>query len=591
MVYSVLYICYLEMDDAEKTSLIKPTSLDLRHSNNVMIDKTMVIQPECLNDSDNTSAVSSMIVCSTLSDTTITSVDPVEPQATLTISEQDLVNGNDIRSTDDDMATMNENCKGDSAVDMEKMQQNKGTKETSRELNDLNKDEQTCALFGQMINTEDEAWDLLSDAASWESSFPVSIFNDLEDQPFGRQLSKEEDDLPSGWKKVEDAGGTYYWHIESGVTQTEHPGEVNMNEEKMTSTESTETMKATSSDSLKNVDTRSKKESHRWSGNSKDGHLFLVRSLGWLPIEHENLHQEVSSAAVNSCIRLLSNNRSQIMDGVGVWGEGKDLMLLLNDDQLKIVDPLENAVLQSQSIRHIRLWGVGRDSPHDFAYVVRDSNTHIYKCHVYRCDAPAKAIAKQLHTICSGLIEKRRLQSLGSKEKAFKLDDDNADQIPAPTVESCQTFLAKYMGSIRVSKPNGIEVLKQAMHNIMKELDGDGFEVQVSVSPSALIISKVSDDHVVVNCRMRCLSFMGVGDEIQLFGFISVMGADSTCYILHCSPNAAKIAIAVQEACMLRYQKAIDSNQHGAVSEIPSPRKSFKSKLSKLFSGWKNLHS
>lgn len=40
-------------------------------------------------------------------------------------------------------------------------------------------------------------------------------------------------------------------------------------------------------------------------------------------------------------------------------------------------------------------------SRRDFAYVARDKNTRILKCHVFRCDTPAKAIATSLHEICS----------------------------------------------------------------------------------------------------------------------------------------------------------------------------------------------
>lgn len=37
----------------------------------------------------------------------------------------------------------------------------------------------------------------------------------------------------------------------------------------------------------------------------------------------------------------------------------------------------------------------------DFAYVARDKNTRVLKCHVFRCDTPAAAIATSLHEICS----------------------------------------------------------------------------------------------------------------------------------------------------------------------------------------------
>lgn len=37
----------------------------------------------------------------------------------------------------------------------------------------------------------------------------------------------------------------------------------------------------------------------------------------------------------------------------------------------------------------------------DFAYVARDNLTQVLKCHVFRCDSPAKNIATTLHEMCS----------------------------------------------------------------------------------------------------------------------------------------------------------------------------------------------
>lgn len=37
----------------------------------------------------------------------------------------------------------------------------------------------------------------------------------------------------------------------------------------------------------------------------------------------------------------------------------------------------------------------------DFAYVARDNLTQVLKCHVFRCDTPAKHIATSLHDLCS----------------------------------------------------------------------------------------------------------------------------------------------------------------------------------------------
>lgn len=51
----------------------------------------------------------------------------------------------------------------------------------------------------------------------------------------------------------------------------------------------------------------------------------------------------------------------------------------------------------------------------DFAYVARDKNTRVLKCHVFRCDTPAAAIATSLHEICSkvGLICHQCLHTTG----------------------------------------------------------------------------------------------------------------------------------------------------------------------------------
>ena len=40
----------------------------------------------------------------------------------------------------------------------------------------------------------------------------------------------------------------------------------------------------------------------------------------------------------------------------------------------------------------------------DFAYVARDNLTQVLKCHVFRCDSPAKNIATSLHEMCSRVI-------------------------------------------------------------------------------------------------------------------------------------------------------------------------------------------
>lgn len=42
--------------------------------------------------------------------------------------------------------------------------------------------------------------------------------------------------------------------------------------------------------------------------------------------------------------------------------QGKDMFLLLENNMLNLVDPMDRSVLHSQPIASIRVWGVGRDN-------------------------------------------------------------------------------------------------------------------------------------------------------------------------------------------------------------------------------------
>ncbi|GCB82235.1 hypothetical protein scyTo_0022635, partial [Scyliorhinus torazame] len=76
----------------------------------------------------------------------------------------------------------------------------------------------------------------------------------------------------------------------------------------------------------------------------------------------EDLAPGKSSIAVNNCIRQLSYHKSNLHDTAGNWGEGKDMLLLLEDDTLNLIDPLGQSLLHTQPIVSIRVWGVGRDN-------------------------------------------------------------------------------------------------------------------------------------------------------------------------------------------------------------------------------------
>lgn len=290
---------------------------------------------------------------------------------------------------------------------------------------------------------------------------------------------------------------------------------------------------------------------------------FAVRSLGWVEMAEEDLAPGKSSVAVNNCIRQLSYCKNDIRDTVGIWGEGKDMFLLLENNMLNLVDPMDRSVLHSQPIASIRVWGVGRDNGRDFAYVARDKNTRILKCHVFRCDTPAKAIATSLHEICSRIMTERK----NAKAMAGSLQDRMQagldlplQEFPTPKTELVQKFQVLYLGMLPVARPIGMDILNGAIDSLIGSSNREDWTpVALNVADATVTISKDKDEaEVLVECRVRFLSFMGVGRNVHTFAFVMDAGGHRfDCHVFWCEPNAGNVSEAVQAACMLRYQKCL----------------------------------
>ncbi|XP_037619434.1 amyloid-beta A4 precursor protein-binding family B member 2 isoform X9 [Sebastes umbrosus] len=297
---------------------------------------------------------------------------------------------------------------------------------------------------------------------------------------------------------------------------------------------------------------------------------FAVRSLGWVEMAEEDLAPGKSSVAVNNCIRQLSYCKNDIRDTVGIWGEGKDMYLVLENNMLNLVDPMDRSVLHSQPIASIRVWGVGRDNgrERDFAYVARDKNTRILKCHVFRCDTPAKAIATSLHEICSRIMTERKHAKAmaGSLQDRMQagLDLPLQAEFPTPKTELVQKFQVLYLGMLPVARPigsaPGMDILNGAIDSLIGSSNREDWTpVALNVADATVTISKDEDEEeVLVECRVRFLSFMGVGRNVHTFAFVMDAGGHRfDCHVFWCEPNAGNVSEAVQAACMLRYQKCL----------------------------------
>uniref|UniRef100_A0A3B5A2B9 Amyloid beta A4 precursor protein-binding family B member 2-like n=1 Tax=Stegastes partitus TaxID=144197 RepID=A0A3B5A2B9_9TELE len=455
-----------------------------------------------------------------------------------------------------------------------------------------------CALNRiQNLNPSDEelSWTTLSQ----ESNSPE------ETDIWSEQSFQTDPDLPPGWKKITDMAGIYYWHIPTGTTQWErpatHPAPPGQTESPALGDHTASTPRKHSLGSLSpsptpdhedlqaatvNPDPSLKEfegatlryaslklrnrpaveEEESSSVNSDpEAKCFAVRSLGWVEMAEEDLAPGKSSVAVNNCIRQLSYCKNDIRDTVGIWGEGKDMYLVLENNMLNLVDPMDRSVLHSQPIASIRVWGVGRDNGRDFAYVARDKNTRILKCHVFRCDTPAKAIATSLHEICSRIMTERKnakAMAGGSLQDRMQagLDLPLQAEFPTPKTELVQKFQVLYLGMLPVARPIGMDILNGAIDSLIGSSNREDWTpVALNVADATVTISKDKDEEeVLVECRVRFLSFMGVGRDVHTFAFIMDAGGHRfDCHVFWCDPNAGSVSEAVQAACMLRYQKCL----------------------------------
>ncbi|XP_033015511.1 amyloid-beta A4 precursor protein-binding family B member 2 isoform X6 [Lacerta agilis] len=448
---------------------------------------------------------------------------------------------------------------------------------------------------------EDSSWTTLSqDSASPSSPDETDIWSDHSFQT--------DPDLPPGWKKISDIAGVYYWHIPTGTTQWERPISIptelqgsrkgSLSSITPSPTPETEDLHAATVNpdpslkefegatlryaSLKLRNAPQCDEDDSCSINSDpEAKCFAVRSLGWVEMAEEDLAPGKSSVAVNNCIRQLSYCKNDIRDTVGIWGEGKDMYLILENDMLNLVDPMDRSILHSQPIVSIRVWGVGRDNgrERDFAYVARDRETRILKCHVFRCDTPAKAIATSLHEICSKIMAERKnakAVACSSLQERTNITLDVPLQVdfPTPKTELVQKFHVQYLGMLPVAKPVGMDTLNAAIESLIDSSSRDDWvPVTMNVADATVtVISEGNEEEIVVECRVRFLSFMGVGKDIHTFAFIMDTGNQHfECHVFWCEPNAGNVSEAVQAACMLRYQKCLVARPPSQKVRPPPP--------------------
>ncbi|KAG7165513.1 Fe65-like [Homarus americanus] len=389
-----------------------------------------------------------------------------------------------------------------------------------------------------------------------------------------------EDTLPPGWEKHEDNDGPYYWHIKSGtITRTPpEPSDAltsaplraerrNKDPDQTSGSVAGTVTRSNTSSALSELSDSPRSDITEGSGGRPI--RFAVRSLGWVEIAEEDLTPERSSKAVNRCIVDLSVGRRDVLDVVGCWGDGKDLFMDLDEGSLKLVDPENLTVLNTQPIHTIRVWGVGRDNGRDFAYVARDRVSRKHMCHVFRCDTPARTIANTLRDICKKIMIERSLQQNMNKS----LDSNSSgggsasrltrptnlptehrrlhrhsqiippQSFPTPMEEPKKVMRVQYVGVLQVERPSGMDVLNSAIDRVVESNPRPWRNVSVAVAPSTVTITNTDDGKQIAECRVRFLSFLGIGQDVKHCAFIMHTAQDQfIAYVFHCEPSTGALS-------------------------------------------------
>jgi len=490
------------------------------------------------------------------------------------------------------------------------------------------------------------------------------IKDELDYTTVKRRHKKEE--LPPGWEKHEDGEGYYYWHISSGTIQRQPPALDNQEQtnqiirnirssrlfenydmdtvadpftapglQKSSTTSSIcDLVRERKEDKLSDVGTCKRDgisvgnlAEEKWkrrslppgkvqdeSGMTRSGSGFKpmqvgVVSLGCCELGEDDLTPENSSRAVNRCIVELSNKEASLQERSGVWGDGADLVLELDEGSLKLLEHSTGKLLNSQPIHAIRVWGVGRDNGRDFAYVSRDKISRKHMCHVFRCEVGARTIANALRDICKKILIERSLAQSSSKltekiptsehrERATSrptslavqetsrrmLRPDTIESFPTPMEEPRKMMKAWYLGNLQVSQPSGMETVNAAILELNETVPQSQWKTaSVSVAPSTLQISFL-DGFDPIECRVRFLSFLGIGNNVQQAAFIMHTAQDTfVCHVFHCEPTAGPLCKTIEAACKLRYQKCLDARPASRQEVVATERSSIGATIKNMF--------
>lgn len=161
----------------------------------------------------------------------------------------------------------------------------------------------------------------------------------------------------------------------------------------------------------------------------------------------------------------------------------------------------------------------------------------------------------------------------------------SAQSFPTPMEEPKKVLKAQYLGSTEVNQPTGMDVLNTAIETALHDTKPEQWEnVNVAVAPSMISINSsevlfyprvcwrsfvisiliafrfiwsMQDDRLIAECRVRYLSFLGIGKNVKNCAFIMHTAQDKfICHVFLCEPSSGALCKTIEAACKVMKKTA-----------------------------------
>ena len=147
--------------------------------------------------------------------------------------------------------------------------------------------------------------------------------------------------------------------------------------------------------------------------------------------------------------------------------------------------------------------------------------------------------------------------------------------------EPRKVLKAQYVGSTQVRRPSGMETLNDAIDQMVSQVPTDQWrEVNVAVAPSVVTVTDAEvrvpksfpsssslndfcyrqkdEEKIIVESRVRFLSFLGIGRQVEHCGFIVHTANDVyIAHVLYCHPSSGAICKTIEAACKVTWTLSV----------------------------------